>query len=162
MEGCVSITTHNKPPLVLICFLSLLSPAGYYDGSIPSGGSIPYDRIELMSKDIEKHKAAKRDWYLRNKNLTYERTKQTREKRRNIIREIKESIPCKDCGVSYPYWVMQFDHIGTDEKIDTINTLLANSSMQVVMDEIAKCELVCSNCHATRTWKRLKDSDKNK
>jgi hypothetical protein len=25
-----------------------------------------------------------------------------------------------------------------------------------ILKEIAKCDVVCANCHAARTWKRLK------
>lgn len=112
-----------------------------------------------MARDIEKHKKAKREWYLRNKELTNSRSRRDREIRKEKIRKIKESSPCTDCNIFYPYWVMHFDHLGNDEKIDTINNLLVTVSMEKVLDEIKKCELVCANCHATRTWKRLHDID---
>ncbi len=32
-----------------------------------------------------------------------------REETRVIVREAK-SVPCADCGVKYPYYVMDFDH----------------------------------------------------
>jgi len=48
---------------------------------------------------------------------------------------------------------MQFDHIGTD-KVASISDLVRNKGMKVLQAELLKCELVCSNCHALRTWKR--------
>ena len=52
---------------------------------------------------------------------------------------------------------MDFDHLGS--KKQTI-ARLANSeaSIKTIKQEIAKCELVCSNCHRLRTWQRLSDS----
>lgn len=112
-----------------------------------------------MTRDIEKHKKSKREWYLKNKELTYSRSIVAKEKRKEIVREIKESNPCTDCGHSYPYWIMHFDHIDPNTKVDDITRLLKTASIGVVLDEIKKCELVCANCHATRTWKRLHDID---
>ena len=69
------------------------------------------------------------------------------------IQEMKSSSPCLDCKVSYPYYVMDFDHVrGRKQKnvMELINTL----SKKKIDEEIAKCEIVCSNCHRTRTYKR--------
>jgi hypothetical protein len=105
-------------------------------------------------KDPEKQKAAQKAWYDKNKNLTYERSKQTREKRKEIIREIKESSPCVDCNISYPYYVMHFDHLDSKTKIDKISNLVQVAGIKIALDEINKCDLLCANCHSIRTWKR--------
>jgi hypothetical protein len=105
-------------------------------------------------KDPKQQKAAQKAWYERNKDLTYERTKSSREKRKEIIRKIKESSPCADCDMSYPYYIMHFDHLDYKIKIDKISNLIQTKKMKVVLEEIEKCELVCSNCHSIRTWKR--------
>jgi hypothetical protein len=75
-----------------------------------------------------------------------------KQKMRMFIREQKTNRPCVDCGKIYPHYVMQFDHIGTN-KVAAISDL--NFRAQSVIEaEIAKCELVCANCHAERTWQR--------
>jgi len=69
------------------------------------------------------------------------------------IQEMKSSSPCLDCKTSYPYYVMDFDHVrGRKQKnvMELINTL----SKKKIDEEIAKCEIVCSNCHRIRTHKR--------
>jgi hypothetical protein len=104
-------------------------------------------------KDPEKQKAAQKAWYEKNKKITIERSNSSRIKRKEIVRNIKESSPCNDCGISYPYYVMQFDHV-KNNKTSNVNILLSTKSLQSVLDEIDKCELVCANCHAIRTWKR--------
>jgi len=65
---------------------------------------------------------------------------------------IKESKPCMDCGGWFPFYVMQFDHVRGDKmrSVSSMNTY----SVQSVMDEIEKCDLVCANCHAIRTYLR--------
>jgi hypothetical protein len=105
-------------------------------------------------KDPEKQKAAQKAWYDKNKNLTLQRSNASRDRRRQVIRDIKESSPCLDCNISYPYYVMHFDHIDPSTKIDKITSIISSKSMQTALDEIEKCDLVCANCHSIRTWKR--------
>jgi hypothetical protein len=76
----------------------------------------------------------------------------TREVVREHIRNAKNK-PCTDCNVQYPYYVMQFDHIGEDKE-HTIARLVNYTNLAMIDAEIAKCEVVCANCHAIRTWQR--------
>lgn len=76
-----------------------------------------------------------------------------RQKILEEIRRIKSETPCADCKQHYPYYVMQLDHV-RGEKIDKVNRLMYTSSYQTVMDEVAKCEVVCANCHHFRTFWR--------
>ncbi len=63
--------------------------------------------------------------------------------------------PCSDCGVQYPPYVMDFDHTGADVKLDSIARLARNGfSSSKILEEIKKCDLVCSNCHRERTYRR--------
>jgi hypothetical protein len=74
------------------------------------------------------------------------------EKIRQFIREQKEGKPCVDCSMTYPYYVMQFDHRGEDEKAFMLSR--TPGSIAKAKAEIAKCDLVCANCHASRTHLR--------
>jgi hypothetical protein len=68
-----------------------------------------------------------------------------------IIRSAKNR-PCADCGNSYPYYVMDFDHVHGDKKF-TIGDKRKGSTERIVA-EIEKCEVVCANCHRIRTFGR--------
>jgi hypothetical protein len=70
---------------------------------------------------------------------------------REYVRAIKESNPCADCGNRYPFYVMQFDHL-RDKYMD-VSRMMAHS-LELIMKEISKCELVCANCHAARGYLR--------
>lgn len=48
---------------------------------------------------------------------------------------------------------MDFDHIG--EKRLEVSRLLYVSGTAALLEEIAKCEVVCANCHRIRTKRRL-------
>lgn len=69
-----------------------------------------------------------------------------------------KSAPCVDCGKVYPPYVMHFDHVpGRGIKLFNIGAWTGGrtvSTMESLLEEIAKCDLVCANCHAIRTWER--------
>ena len=58
------------------------------------------------------------------------------------------------CGLRvYPPYVMEWDHLpGTEKKLVLADTRRAAHARQRILDEIAKCELVCANCHRERTF----------
>jgi len=69
------------------------------------------------------------------------------------LRDKKEQNPCADCGISYPYYVMDFDHV-RGQKQKNVMELVPSLSKKKIDDELAKCEIVCSNCHRIRTHLR--------
>lgn len=71
------------------------------------------------------------------------------ERRRDWITSLKQG-PCTDCGGKFPPECMQFDHVH-GEKLFTISEIKGKAR---TLAEIAKCELVCANCHAIRTKQR--------
>lgn len=74
-----------------------------------------------------------------------------REKLAKLNRKLKEGKPCTDCGIIYPFFVMQFDHLDGSDKVTTVSRLW---SEKTIIEEASKCELVCANCHAIRTYVR--------
>ena len=80
-----------------------------------------------------------------------EQNRRYREKIRNIVNDAKK-VPCKDCGKTYPYYVMEFDHLGN--KIAAVGDMAGSKSIKAVLAEIEKCEAVCANCHKIRTFDR--------
>ena len=69
-----------------------------------------------------------------------------------IMRAAKDRA-CADCGVRYPFYVMDFDHREGQTKLANV-TRLRYVSEDALRGEIAKCDIVCANCHRERTWKR--------
>lgn len=104
-------------------------------------------------KDIEKRKAAIRKHYYENRESYLEKNRKRRVLLRNYVRQIKESKHCSDCGKTYPYFVMDFDHL--DGKEYLISKLVLANNRRRLDQEIAKCEVVCANCHRVRTFNRM-------
>lgn len=101
-----------------------------------------------------RNREAKLRHYYSNKEAYYERSKKQREEIRTFLQAVK-SYPCLDCGVTYPYYVMQFDHRPDEVKVLTPARLVNCGSWKKVVDEIMKCDVVCANCHAERTHQRM-------
>jgi len=49
---------------------------------------------------------------------------------------------------------MQWDHLPGVPKLGDISNGLNSRSRDEILDEMAKCELVCTNCHTIRTFQR--------
>lgn len=94
-----------------------------------------------------------RNHYKRNKSQYIARSMRSNIKRREYLQQLK-SRPCADCGMQYPYYVMDFDHREDEEKVFEMNRV-AYVSMRALKQEIKKCDLVCSNCHRVRTYQRI-------
>lgn len=76
------------------------------------------------------------------------------------ILSLKLSQACTDCGRVFPPAAMQWDHLPGTAKVADISAL-RNRPRDLILAEIAKCELVCVNCHTIRTasragWAQLK------
>ena len=69
------------------------------------------------------------------------------------LRDLKEKTPCVDCKINYPYYVMDFDHV-RGKKHANVMELVPTLSKKKIDEELAKCEIVCSNCHRIRTHLR--------
>ena len=98
-------------------------------------------------------------WYLKNRTAQLKRVaannKRYGEETRKLAHE-KKSQPCADCGVPYPYYVMDFDHREDEEKVDNVSTMCKTKRpIRVVTEEMEKCDVVCSNCHRERTHQRM-------
>jgi hypothetical protein len=113
---------------------------------------VPYKSAEDRRRASRRHYAAHKADYLTraraNNILQIELIKQ-------LLRSAKE-VPCTDCKVAYPYYVMQFDHRQGVIKRFTIGAIGSRAaySLATIRKEIAKCDVVCANCHAERTWQR--------
>lgn len=104
-------------------------------------------------KDREKQKQYLSKHFRDNRELYYNRHRTRINILRQIVQEIKEKNPCVDCHNFYPYFVMEFDHV-RGEKYANVSALAVEGSLRLILKEIQKCDVVCSNCHAFRTEER--------
>lgn len=67
-----------------------------------------------------------------------------------IVNGLKNK-PCKDCQGWFEPYQMDFDHISDNKACNVSQMVAMGYSLEKILVEIAKCELVCANCHRKRT-----------
>jgi|TARA_B110000285_G_C14709640_1_gene417213 hypothetical protein len=73
----------------------------------------------------------------------------------------KEKQGCFDCRNHYPHYVLEFDHKPEFNKIDVVYRVLRNQGPEAGWQEVAKCDVVCANCHKIRTYQREHEKYEN-
>lgn len=81
------------------------------------------------------------------------RMRTNRRKRQTLLVAGLKAKPCMDCGNCFPSVCMDFDHRNATTKRDSVSSMV-EGGREALMAEIAKCDLVCSNCHRIRTSRR--------
>ena len=94
-----------------------------------------------MTHGRDKKYSARRTYFEKRKKLNYQ-----------LIESLKAG-PCMDCGSKFPPECMDFDHCRGPKKFPL--SLYGTRSRHLLLAEIAKCDLVCANCHRIRTKRRL-------
>jgi len=70
-----------------------------------------------------------------------------------LLAELR-TVPCFDCGRTFPYFVMQFDHRDAANKRCVVTQMVGRAGTATILAEVAKCDVVCANCHRERTYLR--------
>ncbi|HEV2755722.1 MAG TPA: hypothetical protein VG318_08090 [Actinomycetota bacterium] len=92
---------------------------------------------------------------MRNRRRYIERSQRRKQElwaeRTQLLLDYFVDHPCTDCGETDPV-VLEFDHLR--DKRFNIGPKLATHAWEDILDEIAKCDVVCANCHRRRTARR--------
>lgn len=79
---------------------------------------------------------------------------QVRKRRnRDLIQKLKMERGCADCGYNKHPAALDFDHLPEAGKLYQVSTMTM-ASIETLLAELAKCEVVCANCHRIRTHDR--------
>jgi hypothetical protein len=110
-------------------------------------------RTSVRGRAMDKVARAKR--YAQPGKLKAERQRgaATRRARFNAWMIVLKNAPCKDCGHIFPPCAMDFDHVRGVKMFEISRGL--DKPRRAVIDEIAKCDLVCAVHHRIRTAERL-------
>jgi hypothetical protein len=98
----------------------------------------------------------------RSYNLRYYRThrpaelEQVKKRQREAVEFLRQlrSVRCADCDQTFPPYVMDFEHRDPKTKSFWILQRAGDVSRERLHAEIAKCDIVCANCHRARTYQR--------
>lgn len=66
--------------------------------------------------------------------------------------EYKDKLKCKECGENHPA-VLDFHHRDPNEKVMSIGNIIGRKwSIDKILNEMNKCDILCSNCHRKLHW----------
>lgn len=103
------------------------------------------------------HATNQQRWRDENPDKSLERSRKSRERsvtfvpgtsyaeKRDTLDRIKRSRTCFFCGEDEPV-ALDFHHKDADEKVFTISRKI-HKNLTILLEEVAKCEVVCANCH---------------
>jgi hypothetical protein len=107
--------------------------------------------VRKNPEDTKAYQAAYiRQHYANNKQYYIERAAARRKEMSEWLQDYKATHPCVDCGESDPACI-QFHHRNPAEKeFNLADAVRRGWSINKILREIAKCDIVCANCHLKR------------
>ncbi len=77
-----------------------------------------------------------------------------RQKRLAVVNAIKAERGCMSCGESHPA-TLDFHHRDPMQKTLSVGTFVCRTTqIELILEEIAKCDVLCSNCHRKLHWQQ--------
>lgn len=120
-------------------------------------GEFHQSRTDNFSYCGDCRRAYDRRYYSqRGKQARLARMRVRRSEARAWMSALKNGRACGDCGGVFPPFVMHWDHLPGHTKVGDVSVLVGSRRRDVVLAELAKCELVCANCHVMRTVLRAR------
>jgi hypothetical protein len=99
----------------------------------------------------QRYKEHGNKWYAEHKQETVQKARERYLLYRAFLEWLK-AVPCLDCGKEYPPYVLDFDHRpGVEKKFVIGHWSVKRYPLDVLQEEVMKCDLVCANCHRQRT-----------
>lgn len=81
-------------------------------------------------------------------------------KRREALQAMKVTAGCSECGYNAHACALHFDHRDPAEKSFTISQD-PKRAWASILAEVAKCRVLCANCHAVKTYREGDHHAKN-
>ncbi len=93
-----------------------------------------------------------REYYRRNREHLLEKQKEKNRRlaanRRKWLVEYKRTLSCACCGENHPATLTFHHRKSSDKKFEIGNAVALGVSLEKIIAEIEKCDVLCANCHA--------------
>lgn len=94
------------------------------------------------------------EWYAKNKQRIMRNTAAMRQRNLVMLRELKAAKGCERCGYA-DFRALEFHHRVPEEKsFALVKGVQRGLSKARLLAEVAKCEVLCANCHAIEHFHR--------
>lgn len=97
--------------------------------------------------------------YYKDKRLKHiQKVKYSKIKNKDWFADLKSKLKCSRCGFDHPA-AIQFHHSDPSKKDFSLSQgVTMGYSRERILEEIAKCEVLCANCHFIEHWKNKLES----
>ena len=96
-------------------------------------------------------------WFRNNKQKQREYVDQRRKVLKEWYDNYKSNLNCQNCSENHPACI-EFHHLDPNEKeIEIAQCWNKGWSIERTLTEIAKCQVLCSNCHRKLHWNLRKE-----
>lgn len=97
-------------------------------------------------------KEDQRRYYIANRDrlLAYQKRNSSNYTKR--LFEIKRRVGCQRCGINDPVVLVFHHRIGSTKLFDLATSGKGRRKWETVEREIAKCDVLCANCHTRLHW----------
>jgi len=107
----------------------------------------------MPSKDAEYRRKYRREWYTKNKKSEKAHVKRRKDKLRKWFWDYKKKLKCSICGEKHPS-TLEFHHKNNSKKDKNVCKMVCDGmSIKRILNEIKKCQILCSNCHKKKHYK---------
>lgn len=100
------------------------------------------------------HRKYRDAYYKNNKKKEIKRVHRRRQELLEWFSNLKKTWKCSRCSEDHPA-ALQLHHRDPSEKEGGINLLIRRRgwSIEKILEEIKKCEVLCANCHFKEHWR---------
>lgn len=102
---------------------------------------------------------ASRKWYAGNKEQQAAANAKRRQEILEWWRAFKATLSCVWCSESHPACLDSHYREPTEKDTTLQQMLLCGYSKQGVLAEVAKCDVLCANCHRKHHWREFHPED---
>lgn len=128
------------------------------DNSIRRRGICKDCRDNLRRGDADMLKAWRREHNASNRSVKRTNDYLRKKEVKDYVDKIKSETPCTDCHRFFPPVAMDFDHVRGNKARNIASFVASGYKLDLIKEEIEKCDLVCACCHRIRTAARKENN----
>lgn len=134
-----------------------------FQRSRAAAAGMTWEQWEDHKRRLREMPKSSRAEYLRNyratprgKQVFRDANRRVQQRQRSLYESLKKGRPCQDCGGLFHLQAMEWDHRDGATKSFDVSYVGrgGKAGPDLLLSEIAKCDLVCANCHRVRTARR--------
>ncbi len=122
---------------------------------------MPYkDKSKYKSESYREYmRNYQRTWHQRNRTQRIAKVNERKQRIWEFYNKLKATLACSKCGENHPA-TLQFHHCDPEQKEFNLSEAVREGySIERLKKEIAKCVVLCANCHAKEHYEQARHNN---